>query len=125
IGSEDSSQIFHHGYALGVESRGGGSSFIGNFGQNIAVGPNAGDKLVVSVNFRSWAESNAPTPEPAINEIRWGLFQDTDHELGMTAPYGSGFANGSGATVKWGQDDGNWFASQPGAEGDKGIWVSN
>ncbi len=125
VGSEDSSQIFNHGLALGVESRGGGSSFIGKFGQNIAVGPNAGDKLVASVNFRSWAESNAPTTASIINEIRWGLFQDTDHELGMTAPYGSGFASGSGATVTWGQDDGNWFASQPGAEGDKGIWVSN
>jgi hypothetical protein len=26
-----------------------------------------------------------------------------------------------GATVAWGKDDGNWFAGQPGAEGDKGI----
>jgi len=25
----------------------------------------------------------------------------------------------------WGRDDGNWFASEPGAEGDKGIYASN
>ena len=42
----------------------------------------------------------------------------------MTAPYGDGwFTSGTqtGATVMWGRDDGNWFSSQPGAEGDKGI----
>ena len=24
----------------------------------------------------------------SVNELRWGLFEDTDNELGMTAPYG-------------------------------------
>jgi hypothetical protein len=126
IGSEDSSQIFNHGLALGVEARGGGSSFIGRFGQSIALGPAEGDKVVTSVNFRSWAESNAPTPAAVFSEIRWGLYQDTDGEFGQTAPYGSGFVSAPpGATVMWGRDDGNWFASEPGAEGDKGIYASN
>ena len=35
-GSEASTDIHNHGLALGVESRGGGSSFIGHFGQSIA-----------------------------------------------------------------------------------------
>jgi hypothetical protein len=111
-----------------VESRGGGSSFIGNFGQSISLGTVAGDKVVTSVNFRSWAESNAPTTPAAINEIRWGLYQDTDHQLGSTAPVGAGWfgpPSGNGANVVWGKDDGNWFASSPGAAGDKGIYVSN
>lgn len=128
IGSETSSQIFNHGLALGVESRGGASSFMGNFGKSISLGPAAGDKVVATVNFRSWAESNNPTTAPAINEIRWGLYQDTDHQLGMSAPYGAGWfgpPSGNGATVVWGKDDGNWFDSTPGAIGDKGIYASN
>lgn len=36
IGAEATTDVFHHGLALGVESRGGGSSFIGKFGQSIA-----------------------------------------------------------------------------------------
>lgn len=122
-GDETSAEIHNHGLALGVESRGGGSSFIGRFGQSIALGPVAGDKVVVSVDWRVWREANDNTSQPlSNNELRWGLFQDTDGEFGQTAPYGDGFVSSPpGATVMWGRDDGNWFASQPGAEGDKGI----
>lgn len=121
-GSETAAEIHNHGLALGVESRGGGSSFIGKFGQAVEVGPVVGDKLVVSVDWRAWKEANTAFTPPDFNEFRWGLYQDTDNELGMTAPYGDGFVSQPpGATVQWGKDDGNWFASQPGAEGDKGI----
>ena len=122
-GVETSTDIHNHGLALGVESRGGGSSFIGRFGQSIAVGPNAGDKVVVSVDWRAWREASNNLSQPlGSNELRWGLFQDTDNEFGQTVPYGTGFVSAPpGATVMWGRDDGNWFASQPGAEGDKGI----
>jgi hypothetical protein len=126
IGSETSSMIHNDGLALGVESRGGGSPIMGRFPQPVDLGVAAGDKVVVSVDFRGWAESNAPTAVPVVNMLRWGLFEDTDNELGMTAPYGDGwFTSGTqtGATVMWGRDDGNWFSSQPGAEGDKGIHV--
>jgi hypothetical protein len=121
-GSETAAEIHNDGLALGVESRGGGSSFIGRFGQSITVGPEPGDKVVASVDFRAWREAaNAFTP-PDFNEFRWGLYQDTDNEFGMTGPYGTGFVTSPpGATVEWGKDDGNWFATQPGAEGDKGI----
>ncbi len=120
-GTETTSDIFHHGYALGVESRGAGSSMMGRFAQPVAVGPAAGDKLVVSLDFRTWLESANPNSatggNSALNELRWGLFQDTDHELGTAANVGQ-----NGASAVWGRDDGNWFASQPGAEGDKGIY---
>jgi hypothetical protein len=126
VGVETSSDIFNHGLALGVESRGGGSSFIGRFGQSINLGSNTGDRVVVSVDWRHWREANdnvTNTPGTS-NELRWGLFQDTDHEFGQTAPVGVGATlSPPGATVTWGKDDGNWFANKPGAEGDKGIHV--
>ena len=118
-GTETAAELHNDGLALGVESRGGGSSFIGRFGQSVDVGPVAGDKVKVSVDFRYWREAANATPVPAsFQELRWGLFEDTDNELGMSAPAGTG-----GASVVWGTDDGNFFARTPvGAEGDKGIY---
>jgi hypothetical protein len=123
VGVETAADIHNDGLALGVESRGGGSSFIGRFGQSIALGPVAGDKVVVSFDWRVWREANDNASAPAFNNaLRWGIYQDTDSEFGMTAPYGTGATSAPpGAIVMWGRDDGNWFASQPGAEGDKGI----
>jgi hypothetical protein len=121
-GIEMAANLHNDGLALGVESRGGGSSFIGRFGRSVELGAQAGDKIVVSVDFRAWQESANPTTPPVFNELRWGLFQDTDKEFGSTGPYGVGFVSAPpGAMVEWGKDDGNWFATQPGAEGDKGI----
>lgn len=127
--TETSASIFHHGLALGVESRGGGSSFMGKFGQSIALGPAAGDKVIVSFDFRTWLEaanSNATLGNAQFNDLRFGLYQDTDHQLGMSAPAGSGtFSAPPGATVVWGKDDGDWFSGTPntiGAQGDKGIY---
>jgi hypothetical protein len=122
-GVEASTDIHNHGLALGVESAGGGSSFIGRFGQSIALGPNVGDRVVASVDWRHWREANnnvTNTPGGS-NELRWGLYQDTDGEFGQTANYGTGWFANNGAPVVWGRDDGKWFDSQPGAEGDKGI----
>ena len=64
IGSETSTMIHNDGLALGVESRGGGSPIMGRFPQSIDLGAIAGDKVVVSVDFRGWAESNDPTAVP-------------------------------------------------------------
>jgi hypothetical protein len=123
-GSESASNIHNDGLALGVETRGSGSPIMGWFQQSVDLGPTAGDKVIVSVDFRGWAESNNPTSLTVAQEIRWGLFEDTDNELGSTAPYGDGFVTSPpGDTVMWGRDDGNWFKSTPGAEGDKGIHV--
>ncbi len=124
-GVETSADIHNSGLALSVEPRGGGSSFIGRFPHSVAVGPEAGDKLVVSYDFRYWRESANRIEFPAsFDVLRWGIYQDTDNEFGMTAPYGDGgVSSPPGATVEWGKDDGNWFASSPGAEGDKGIYT--
>ena len=131
-GVETTSNIFNSGLALGVESRGGGSSFIGKFNQPVDLGVQAGDKVVASFDWRVWRESanNDSQPSANNNSFRWGLYQDTDNEFGQTAGYGDGwFNNGgntnpnsqNGAQVMWGRDDGKWFNSAPGAEGDKGI----
>lgn len=121
----DDSAGLGSGYALGVESKGTGSSFAGFFASSIDLGPNLGDKVVVSLSFRVWTSSGTPTPPPANGELRWGLFQDTDNEFGMTA--NEGLSDGiSQAPVVWGPDtgenDGDWFDAPVGAEGDKGIW---
>ncbi len=116
-GLENSADLHNDGLALSVESRGQGSSFIGNFGQSIALGAATDDKIVVSFDWRAWKESANPDSQPAAsNAIRWGIYQDTDGQLGQSGPFGDG-----GASVVWGQDDGNFFASSPGAKGDKGI----
>ncbi len=113
------------GYALGVESKGTGSSFAGFFSAPVELGANLGDKVVVSLSFRIWTDSTNPTPPPANGELRWGLFQDTDNEFGMSA--NEGLDSGSGqASIVWGPDtgenDGDWFDAPVGAEGDKGLW---
>jgi hypothetical protein len=122
VGSETASEIHNDGLALSIESRGGSSSVMGRFPQSIDLGPMAGDKVIVSFDFRTWKEANIPFMPPAFGQFRWGLYEDTDDEFGMTAPYGDGTVSAPpGAIVEWGKDDGNWFGSQPGAEGDKGI----
>jgi hypothetical protein len=121
-GAELATEPHMNGYALGYEGKGTGSSIAGFFGQSVAVPPNAGDKIVVSVDFRFWRESNNPTPAPNPGELRWGLFQDTDNQLGMTNA--EGVDDGSGqAVVTWGLDDGDWRDADPGPVGDKGIWA--
>jgi hypothetical protein len=116
-GVETAADIHNHGLALGIESRGSGSSFMGRFGQSIALGANAGDKVVVSFDWRVWRESANNDSQPGLNNsFRWGIYQDTDNQLGQSGPFGS-----SGASVVWGKDDGNFYASSPGAKGDKGI----
>jgi hypothetical protein len=124
-GVETVNDIHNSGLALSVEPRGGGGSFIGRFPSSVDLGPVAGDKVVVSFDFRYWRESTNRIEFPsAFDTLRWGIYEDTDNEFGMTAPYGDGAVSAPpGATVEWGKDDGNWFSNQPGAEGDKGIYT--
>ena len=106
------------GLALGAESVGTGSSMIGAFGQSVAIGPNVGDKIVAQIDFRIWTDSANPTPPPFTGELRWGLYQDTDGQLGQSAAVGI-----SGANAVWGLEDGEWRGSDPGPRGDKGIYA--
>jgi hypothetical protein len=125
-GTETAQEIHNDGLALGAESKGGSSRFMGRFPQSIALGSSEGDKLVVSFDFRAWKEADNPDVIQTFNQLRWGLFQDTDDELGQTGPRGDGFTSDPpGETVEWGKDDGNWWsANNPGAEGDKGIFTN-
>lgn len=118
--TETNAQVFGSGYALGAESKGTGSSFVGVFPESVSVGPNAGDKVVVSFDWRFWRLSNNPASAPAVGEMRWGLWQDTDNELGQTGPGGK-----AGADAIWGEEDGDWRTddSTVGAEGDRGIYT--
>lgn len=118
--TETDQQVHGTGYALGVESKGTGSSFVGVFGETINLGPTAGDKVVVSLDWRFWRLSNNPTSAPGSGQMRWGIWQDTDGELGQTANEGK-----NGDPAVWGTDDGDWFSdsSTIGVEGDRGIYT--
>ena len=76
------------GYAMSWESKGGGSSAAGFFDQNVALGPNVGDQVKVSFDFRLWGDTpNAEDLMPDASELRFGLYQDTDDELGTLNPF--------------------------------------
>jgi len=111
------------GYALGCEGKGSNTSFAGFLTNSVALGPNTGDRVDVSFDFRGWSQSNNPRSIPVIGQMRFGIYQDTDQQFGKSA------ANGFGKdSVVWGadtgQNDGDWKASSPGAIGDKGYYVS-
>lgn len=118
--TETNSQVLGSGYALGVESKGTGSSFIGVFPETVVLGPQAGDTVKISMDWRFWRLSNNPSGAPSSGEIRWGLWQDTDGELGQSGPGGK-----AGASAVWGAEDGDWRTddSDVGAEGDRGIYT--
>ncbi len=111
------------GYAMSWESRGGGSSAAGFFGQTIELGPEVDDEVKVHFDFRIWRDApnvNNGTPDqdnvPSQGELRFGLFQDTDEQLGMTNPFagrqvdeeGEPFADQSSqfTPATWGEDEG-------------------
>ena len=120
-GAETSAILHNSGLALGYEAKGTGSSMIGNFGQSVVLGPDVGNIVRVQIDMRYWFESNNPTPAANPGEIRWGIFQDTDNELGQFANEGLDSGNGQ-ASIEWGAEDGSWRDAQPGPEGDKGYW---
>lgn len=122
--TETAAQVHGSGYALGVESKGTGSSFVGVFGETINLGPTAGDKVTVSLDWRFWRLSNNPTAAPGSGQMRWGIWQDTDGQLGQSA--NEGLSDGTtSAPAVWGAEDGDWFSdsSAIGVEGDRGIYT--
>lgn len=122
-GSEPAPTIHANGLALGYEAKGTGSSMVGAFGQPVVLGPDPGNMIRVKIDIRMWLESNNPTGAANPGEIRWGIFQDTDSELGMFANEGLVDPNtGIQASVEWGAEDGDWRDAEPGPEGDKGLW---
>ena len=126
------------GNALSVNSRGGGSSTAAFFDESVALGPAEGDSIKVSFDFRVWRDASSANAQvvPEAAEVRFGLYQDTDNQLGTTNPIsGRGDKNmaGTGYNLNvptvWGQEEG-WFeggqilsfipGSEIGATGDIG-----
>lgn len=123
-GIEPQNTLHNSGLALGYEGKGNGSSMIGAFGQPVVLGPDVGNMIVVKIDARWWFEADNDEGLPAVGEMRWGLFQDTDDELGLFDTVGLIDPNGVQASVEWGAEDGDWRSNQPGPEGDKGIWTA-
>lgn len=80
------------GYAMAWESKGGGSSAAGFFGQRVELGPEVDDEVKVSFDFRIWRDApnlngTNVNNEPSQGELRFGLYQDTDEQLGQSNPF--------------------------------------
>lgn len=118
------------GLAMVADSKGRGSSATAFFGENIALGPEVGDQVQVSFDFRVWLSGtnmNAFTP-PRHSSLRFGLFQDTDMQIGMVnAAAGMPDVNtGLPSPATWGTEGGHFrgdFGSV-GANEDHG-WYAN
>jgi hypothetical protein len=114
------------GLALAFEQKGRSSPSTAFFGQTIELGPEVGDQVKVSFDFRIWLSAPnyngfAENHIPSEAELRFGLFEDTDGQLGMTNSV-AGF--GSTPAV-WGDEDGEFrgSAGTVGANGDHGWYV--
>jgi len=115
------------GYALASESKGRGSSVAGFFDDDysdgnqgtISLGPEEGDKVKVSFDFRVWMSapnwnSEALNHIPTHTELRFGLFQDTDTQLGTEHMFaGEGFT-----PAIWGSEGGQFRGDLAGASGE-------
>jgi hypothetical protein len=134
------------GYALSWESRGGGSVAAGFFNNTIELGPEVGDEVKVSFDFRIWRDApnlngSLPNNVPDFGELRFGLFQDTDNQLGQVNPYAGRQVDGEGnplptgtfAPATWGVDEGLFeglnskpdrSGSEIGTNGDNGWQAS-
>lgn len=132
------------GLALSLEQRGRGAIAAGFFGQSVGLGDDLGDEVTVSFDFRIFSD----TPRehalvPGFGNIRFGLFQDTDMQLGLEnpaagrqadAPEGDDFGDNNEQFVAvpaiWGFSDGEFggnlnpafgAGSEIGAAGDLGF----
>jgi PEP-CTERM motif len=119
------------GYAMAYNSKGRGKTAMAFFDENVALGPQVGDQVKVSFEFRVWRDApNANNfVQPIDAQLRFGLFQDTDGQLGMTNNY----AGPLNTPAVWGQEGGRFDgdAANPavptltvGAYGDHG-WLTN
>jgi hypothetical protein len=96
------------------------ADWAGFFGQTITLGPNIGDKLVVSFDHRNLDLGSPDSLQGSqFTTLRFGLWQDSDNQLGTQT------TDGDGVTATWGEDDGhfdNCATSAIGTCGDYGIW---
>jgi hypothetical protein len=96
------------------------ADWAGFFGQTITLGPNVGDKLVVSFDTRNLDLGNPDSVQGSqFTTLRFGLWQDSDNQLGTQT------TDGDGITATWGGNDGhfdNCDTSAIGTCGDYGVW---
>ena len=109
------------GNALAIDQTPQSSAdWAGFFGQTITLGPNVGDKLVVSFDHRNLDLGNPDSLAGSqFTTLRFGLWQDSDNQLGTQT------TDGDGVTATWGEDDGyfdNCATWAIGTCGDYGIW---
>lgn len=126
------------GLALGFEGKGRGRSITGFFETDgdystkegtIALGQKVGDEVKVSFDFRVWmsapnfnGSSDNANHIPGKGEIRFGLYEDKDNQLGET----NFFAGPTGDTSQvWGEGDGGFRGDLfgPDATGDPGWFA--
>ena len=99
----------------------GGADWAGFFGQTITLGSNVGDKLVVSFDTRN-LDLTAPDSVAGLRftTLRFGLWQDSDGQLGTPS------TDSDGSATVWGQTDGYFencaHGGGIGTCGDYGIW---
>jgi hypothetical protein len=100
------------GLALAVENKGRTNPAAGFFGESIELGDEVGDEVKVSFDFRVWYSAPnfndaAQNHVPAIGEFRFGLYQDTDDQLGDVSQKAGPLATASVNDPRvWGEDHG-------------------
>ncbi len=131
-GVQPDSAVIDDGLALSLNSKGRGASVCGFFGQNIALGENIGDQVKVSFDMRFWDGTpnlnTDGTPSSKLGDLRFGIFQDTDNQLGTTNPFAGAPDTNTGipTAAVWGEADGEFQGSwgpEAGANGDVGWYT--
>jgi hypothetical protein len=115
------------GLALAFEAKGRGNAAAGFFNNTVQLGPEVNDEVKVSFDFRMWFsapnfnENTGINHIPYIGEIRFGVYEDTDNQLGMT----NSIAGLGSTPAVWGQENGNFRgdAGTVGANGDHGWFT--
>jgi hypothetical protein len=139
-GATSYSEAIDDGLALAVENKGRTNPAAGFFGESIELGDEVGDEVKVSFDFRIWY--SAPNINstgldgngnhvPVIGEFRFGLYQDTDNQLGTVSQKAGPNASPSINDPRvWGEDHGffrgdNDFNENPpvGSVDDHGFFV--
>jgi hypothetical protein len=115
------------GLALAVEAKGRTQPAAGFFNETIELGNAVGDEVKLSFDFRIWYSApnfneNSLNHVPRIGDFRFGIYQDSDGQLGTINPF-AGPGNTGPAT--WGAAHGDFRGDDGtvGANGDRGWFV--
>ncbi|MEM1330140.1 MAG: hypothetical protein AAGG07_06230 [Planctomycetota bacterium] len=104
---EDDSSGIGSGNALFAQARGGNGELGGFFGQTMSLGANIGDRLTLGFDIRLDPDNEPLSELTSSAEFRFGLYADSDNQLG---------------TGGWGTSDGDFDSGSPGVGGDSGFF---